>query len=362
MNKVKFINVFLAISLIFIISCVQQTQPQQIQQPTEKNVEILATGDVSGIETQTVNYGLATGFLAQPKKEGKYPTVVMIHEWWGLNDNIKEMARSLAAEGYVVLAVDLFEGKVGKDANEARELTTKVRNNPSGAISNMKVAVEYLKKQNNVDKEKIASMGWCFGGGMSLQLALNEELAATVIYYGNLETNATKLSVIKWPVLGIFGSLDTSIPVASVKEFEKSLNQLKIENEIHIYEGVGHAFANPSGANYAPEQTKDAWEKTLRFLERNLKKTKNGTEQSEQKILTSIPDEWKICDADSDCVETKSGPCPCSSGGGSAAINKKYLDSWLQNLEKKPTMCLAVYQCFKVTPKCIDKRCKLVPN
>ncbi|MBI2658620.1 dienelactone hydrolase family protein, partial [Candidatus Woesearchaeota archaeon] len=110
-----------------------------------------------------------------------------------------------------------------------------------------------------------------FGGQMSLQLALNEKLAATVVYYGSLETNATKLSVIKWPVLGIFGSLDTSIPVASVKEFEKSLNQLNIQNEIRIYEGVGHAFANPSGANYAPEQTKDAWEKTIEFLNKNLK-------------------------------------------------------------------------------------------
>lgn len=263
----------LLFSLFLLISCTvrpehiaDQAAPNQV-----KNVDILKNGDTSNVETQDINYGPAVGFLAKPKKEGIYPAVVMIHEWWGLNDNIKEMARSLAAEGYVVIAVDLFEGKVGKDANEARELTTKVRNNMGRAITNMKAAVEFLKKQNNVDKEKIASMGWCFGGGMSLQLALNEKLAATVIYYGSLETNATKLSVIKWPVLGIFGSLDTSIPVASVKEFEKSLNKLNIQNEIHIYEGVGHAFANPSGANYAPEQTKDAWEKTVEFLDKNLK-------------------------------------------------------------------------------------------
>lgn len=263
----------LLFSLFLLISCtVQQEHIAPQAAPNQvKNVDALKNGDTSGIETQEVNYGSAVGFLAKPKKEGIYPAVVMIHEWWGLNDNIKEMARSLAAEGYVVLAVDLFEGKVGKDANEARELTTKVRNNMGGAITNMKAAVEFLKKQKNVDKEKIASMGWCFGGGMSLQLALNEKLAATVIYYGSLETNATKLSVIKWPVLGIFGSLDTSIPVASVKEFEKSLNQLNIPNEIHIYDGVGHAFANPSGANYAPEQTKDAWEKTVEFLDRELK-------------------------------------------------------------------------------------------
>src|SRR3989338_7431086 len=264
----------LLFSLFLLISCTvlqEHIAPQAA--PTQvKNVDVLKNGDTSGIIVENVNYfENSYGFLAKPKEDGVYPAVVMMHEWWGLNDNIKEMARSLASEGYVVLAVDLFDGKVAKDANEARELTTKARNNLPDAISNMKAAVEFLKKQNNVDKKKIASMGWCFGGGMSLQLALNEELAATVIYYGSLETNATRLSVIKWPVLGIFGSLDTSIPVASVKEFEKSLNQLNVPNEIHIYEGVGHAFANQSGANYAPEQTKDAWKKTVEFLDRELK-------------------------------------------------------------------------------------------
>jgi len=263
----------LLFSLFLLISCtVQQEHIAPQATPNQvKNVDILKNEDTSSISTENVNYfGNSVGFLAKPNKEGVYPAVVMIHEWWGMNDNIKEMARSLAAEGYVVLAVDLF-GKVAKDANEARQLITLINKNPAEAVENMKTAVEFLKKQNNVDKEKIASMGWCFGGGMSLQLSLNEKLAATVIYYGQLETNTSRLSVIKWPVLGIFGSLDTSIPVESVKKFESALNELKIENEIHIYEGVGHAFANPSGANYAPEQTKDAWEKTVEFLNRNLK-------------------------------------------------------------------------------------------
>ena len=260
-------SIFLILFLILLVACVQQQAPQN----NVKNVEILKNGDTSGVEVQNINYGPAVGFLAMPKEEGVYPGIVMIHEWWGLNDNIKEMARSLAAEGYVVLAVDLYNGKVGKNSSEAGQLAGAVRSNPNEAIQNMKSAVAYLKNLNNVDKEKIASMGWCFGGAMSLQLALNEKLAATVIYYGNLETNATKLSVIEWPVLGIFGSLDTSIPVNTVKQFEAALNEIGIENEIHIYDGVGHAFANPSGMNYAPEQTKDAWQKTVEFLNRNLK-------------------------------------------------------------------------------------------
>lgn len=263
----KIFYLFLILFLMLLVSCVQQQTPQN----NIKNVEILKNGDTSGVEVQNINYGSAVGFLAMPKEEGVYPGIVMIHEWWGLNDNIKEMARSLAAEGYVVLAVDLYNGKVGKNSSEAGQLAGAVRSNPSEAIQNMKSAVEYLKNLNNADKEKIASMGWCFGGAMSLQLALNDKLAATVVYYGNLETNASKLSVIKWPVLGIFGSLDTSIPVETVKKFEAALNELGIENEIYIYEGVGHAFANPSGMNYAPEQTKDAWQKTVEFLNRNLK-------------------------------------------------------------------------------------------
>src|SRR3989338_7705961 len=265
-------NLILVMALsLLIAACAQQAQTGQ-PQPTEKNVDALKNGDTSGIITEDVIYfGSSKGFLAKPKNEGVYPAVVMIHEWWGLNDNIKEMARSLAAEGYVVLAVDLFNGKVAKDANEARQLTSAANTNPQSSIDNMKAAVQYLKNLNNVDKNKIASMGWCFGGGMSLRLALNEKLAATVIYYGNLETDKEKLKVIKWPVLGIFGEKDTSIPVESARKFEKALNELRIDNEIYIYEGVGHAFANPSGANYAPEQTKDAWKKTLDFLEKHLK-------------------------------------------------------------------------------------------
>ena len=270
----KIYHILLVLLLILPVGCVQEPEhiAEQAAPNQVKNVDVLKNGDTSGITAEDINYfGNAKGFLAKPKKDGIYPAVVMIHEWWGLNDNIKEMARSLAAEGYVVLAVDLFDGKVGKDAAEARELTTNVRNNMAGAISNMKSAVQFLKNQNNVDKNKIASMGWCFGGQMSLQLALSEKLAATVIYYGSLETNATKLAVIKWPVLGIFGEKDTSISVESVKKFEAALNQLGIENEIQVYPNVGHAFANPSGMNYAPNETKDAWKKTIEFLDRNLK-------------------------------------------------------------------------------------------
>ena len=115
------------------------------------------------------------------------------------------------------------------------------------------------------------SIGWCFGGGQSLNLALNnQDMDATVIYYGSLVTEQEALSSISWPVLGVFAGLDQGIPVESVNDFESSLNELDITNEIYIYEEVDHAFANPSGERYAPEESKDAWQVTLKFLESNL--------------------------------------------------------------------------------------------
>ena len=272
--KRNYIFVMVVIAAFLLVSCVQQKQLVNDNNNLIRNADMIKNGNNGNaveIEISEVNYGPATGYLAQPKEPGNYPGIVMIHEWIGLNDYVKEIARQLASEGYVVLAVDLFEGKVAKNTTEARELSTKARNDIPAAVSNMKSAVEFLKNQDNIDDNKIASMGWCFGGGMSLQLALNEKLAATVIYYGSLETNTSKLSFIEWPVLGIFGEIDTSIPVESVKQFDVALDELGIENEIYIYPNVGHAFANPSGMNYAAEETKDAWKKTVDFLDRNLK-------------------------------------------------------------------------------------------
>lgn len=173
----------------------------------------------------------------------------------------------------MVLAVDLFKGEVTTDRNRSSELSQYVRDNQHIATANLKSAVKYLSLLPNVNREKVVSLGWCFGGGQSLQLALNSQdhpLAATIIYYGRLLTDKSSLANIKWPVLGIFGDQDNSIPVDSVKAFEMALNSNGIPNEIYIYKGVGHAFANPSGQNYAPRETQDAWQKTLAFLEKHV--------------------------------------------------------------------------------------------
>ncbi|MDQ6667699.1 MAG: dienelactone hydrolase family protein, partial [Thermoproteota archaeon] len=149
-----------------------------------------------------------------------------------------------------------------------------VRDNPQEVISNLQAAVKYVSSLPFVDSSKIASLGWCFGGGQSLQLALHSEqhpLAATILYYGTpLVIDKQELSKIKWPVLGIFGDHDQANPLSLINAFKAALDGDGITNEILIYKGLGHAFANPSGANYAPQQTADAWQKTLTFLSKYL--------------------------------------------------------------------------------------------
>ena len=232
------------------------------------NSEIFKIGKFA-TTSETVNYfESSNGYLSRPTIDGNYPAVVMIHEWWGLNDNIKVMADKLASHGYVVLAVDLYNGHVGTTSEEARQLMSSF--NADTGIQNMNAAVSYL--ETNYSPEKLGSIGWCFGGGQSLNLALNNnDMDATVIYYGSVTSDAESLSKISWPVLGIFAELDKGITVENVKGFESALNQLEIPNEIDIYPGVDHAFANPSGERYAPEASKDAWEKTLNFFNSNLK-------------------------------------------------------------------------------------------
>lgn len=232
------------------------------------NSEIFVEGSYD-VETIFVNYfNNSEGYLAKPTAQGQFPSIVMIHEWWGLNENIKQMAKKLASHGYVVLAVDLYDGNVATSSEEARQLIGSF--DGEIGIANMNSAISYLLENNN--SGKLGSIGWCFGGGQSLNLALNNNVIdATVIYYGQLVTDKEKLSTINWPVLGIFAELDQGITVENVKTFETLLNELEIKNEVHIYPGVDHAFANPSGTRYAPEESKDAWKKTLEFLNTNLK-------------------------------------------------------------------------------------------
>lgn len=198
------------------------------------------------------------------------PGLIVVHEWWGLNDGVRAMADRLAGEGYIVLAVDLFGGKTAERPPQARQLMQTALENPQLANSNLRQAHDFIRDTGGAPR--IGSLGWCFGGAWALNAALlmPEELDAAVIYYGQVVQDEERLVPLEAPVLGLFAEEDRGIPVESVRGFQRALENLGKEHEIEIYPNVGHAFANPSGNNYDPETAELAWERTLSFLEYHL--------------------------------------------------------------------------------------------
>ncbi|MGO9084030.1 MAG: dienelactone hydrolase family protein [Candidatus Sulfotelmatobacter sp.] len=212
------------------------------------------------------------GVLYAPPGNGPFPALVVVHEWWGLNDWVKDQASKLADEGYVALAVDLYRGKVATTPEMAHEIMRGVPEDR--AKRDLHAAVEFLKSQPKVKKERIGSIGWCMGGGYALDVALEEpDLGATVINYGRLATDADALKKINAPILGLFGALDHGITPDDVHKFEQALKQLGKKVEIKIYDDAGHAFENPNNKDgYRADDAADAWKRTIAFLAATLKK------------------------------------------------------------------------------------------
>ena len=209
--------------------------------------------------------------LYAPESKGPFPGIVVIHEWWGLSDWVKEQASKLADQGYVTLAIDLYRGKVATTPEEAHELMRGVPEDR--AAQDLRAAVAFLKSQPGVKKSRIGAIGWCMGGGYALDVALQDPaLAADVINYGHLATTAESLGKIHAPILGIFGGKDQGISVDDVKKFEQGLKAMGKRVEIHIYPEAGHGFENPVNASFRPEDAADAWQHTVRFLAETLKK------------------------------------------------------------------------------------------
>jgi len=201
------------------------------------------------------------------------PAVIVIHEWWGLNDNVKAMSDRLAAEGYIVLAVDLYGGEIASTPSEARQKMISVVENQQLAAANIRQAYEFV--DTIAGAPKVGSLGWCFGGGWSLNTAMlfPNDLDAAVIFYGQVTADEDELRPLSTPILGLFGEADDGIPVSSVREFEATLGRLRKDFEIHIYPGAEHAFANPTGDAYDRDAAEDAWQKTIAFLSRTLGNT-----------------------------------------------------------------------------------------
>jgi len=278
------------LSALVFIGITHQVTAQNIPDPIQQTwtlhqhdrplaspqLEIASTDTAKGEWVNYAKIGDQTikGYLARsPQTKANTPAILVFHEWWGLNDNIKKMTEKLAAEGYTALAVDLYEGQIADKPEDAKTFMKKASQNQKNFDSNIQQAYDYLKTKTKAGK--IGTIGWCFGGTNSLNAALllPQKIDATVIYYGSgIVTDRDRLKTLEMPILGIFGELDQSIPVAKVNEFEQTLKSLGKSVEIHIYPNADHAFANPSGTRYNVTAAEEAWKKTTAFLKQNLEK------------------------------------------------------------------------------------------
>jgi carboxymethylenebutenolidase len=212
------------------------------------------------------------GILYTPEGKGPFPGIVVIHEWWGLNDWVKDQASKLADQGYVALAIDLYRGKVGTTPEEAHEIMRGVPEDR--ANRDLEASFQFLASQPNVKPDRIGAIGWCMGGGYALDLALEQpKLAALVINYGHLATDPSAISKINAPMIGFFGALDRGITPDDVKQFSAAVDEAGKKIDVTIYPDAGHAFENPNNKDgYRPADAADAWNKTVIFLASTLKK------------------------------------------------------------------------------------------
>jgi carboxymethylenebutenolidase len=220
------------------------------------------------------NGNVCRGYLASPADSG--PGLVVIQEWWGLNDNIKDICERFAKEGFHALAPDIYHGDMTKEPDEAAKLMMDMK--LERAAKDLQGAVAYLRGLDQVEPKKIGSIGFCMGGALSLTLATVEAIDACVVYYG-LPSHELDYSNIKSPVLGFFAGQDTfASPDAARGVFDR-LKELGEDAEMIVYEDATHAFFNDTShedhpgrvGEHNPEAARDSWEKTLAFYNQNLK-------------------------------------------------------------------------------------------
>jgi carboxymethylenebutenolidase len=222
----------------------------------------------------TVGGRPVTGYLARPKgsERNKLPALIVIHEWWGLNANVRDEAERLAGEGYVALAVDLYQGVTAEVPPAAMKLSRGLTENPGPAEDNLRQAYAYLT--GDLKAPRVGTIGWCLGGRWSFRTAqlFPAEVDAAVIYYGSVKADDADVAKLRMPVLGLFGSKDRVVPLPMVQAFEAQAQRLGRDVTIKVYDGADHAFANPSGTAYDAPAAEDAWARTTAFLAANLKR------------------------------------------------------------------------------------------
>ncbi len=214
-----------------------------------------------------------TGYLAVPEGAGPFPALILIHEWDGLGDRVRQVADALAAEGYIALAADMYSGRTGSSAEENVALVNEVNGDPSTMIANLNAAVAFLRSRPDVSG-RIGAMGWCFGGGVALSFGLDGvNHDATAIFYGRLIDDPARLASLSHEIYGTFAGLDQGISREQVDGFAHALREAGIPNDIHIYDDVQHGFwlwvDQDPDTRTAPAL--DAWQRLKAYLGRTLR-------------------------------------------------------------------------------------------
>jgi carboxymethylenebutenolidase len=226
------------------------------------------------VDTSRVHLGPAaagTGaFVAWPVGKGTAPAVIVIHEWWGLNEQIREVARRLARQGYVAIVPDLYHGKVADDPELAHTLSRGL--DEELALVDLDGALLWLRAERRTAKSKAGVVGFCMGGRLSELFALHEPgMAAAVMFYGRPEANPQKLAALRVPLQGHFGAEDQGITPETVVAFRTALKSAGKNAEVFVYAGAGHAFMNEGRKSYHAESARQAWSRTLAFFQKHLR-------------------------------------------------------------------------------------------
>lgn len=240
-----------------------------VQEETPEEAAAAATTSEDGLVAETITYpngqgGEAMGYLVYPEGGSGLPGIVVIQEWWGLNEHIRDVARRFANEGFAVVAPDLYGGVSTSEPDEAQKLAMEL--DSAAAVQEIRQAAQFLSEQEYVGSEQIGVVGFCLGGALALQAARASDLfGATVAFYGRTPP-AEEVSEIQSPVLGLYGAEDGGIPVEDVRAMEEALARADIPHEIQIYDGAGHAFFNDTRESFNESAAADAWPRTLAWF------------------------------------------------------------------------------------------------